>query len=341
MNPTFTDYGLSVLLALAGASYGSSAGRPVELVQWLDAALPRESFHTILDVGCFTGEFLRSLPEQTIRVGLDFDSRAIETASRLDPEGFYVQGNFESVDWEVPAPSLITMFHVIEHVRSPIKLLENMARISKPETLMVVETPILERGVSDDCHGFFSPEHLTHFSRKSLRSLVERSSWKIVDWVEPEPYNAVRLILSTKSGTEKLEDSMPTTEQSESLLVADYMASWFGAVARVEKAISKIDPAETVTIWGAGMHTEILYHLTSMRHLLPNAILVDADATKHGTSWRGLVVGDPATLADNWRGGKILISSYQHTPEIVARALSLGIPDNAIVRLYDAPPTVY
>jgi SAM-dependent methyltransferase len=337
MNPTFSEHGLSVLLEMAALSYGSSQGRFGEIQGWLENRIPESCLRAVLDVGCFDGAFLRSLPDSTHRIGIDFDERAIESARLSDPLGTYVRGDFESEDWQVPTPTLITMFHVIEHVRSPADLLENMARISDQQTLLVVETPIIERAIFDDCHGFFSPEHLTHFSRLSLSTLISRSSWNVVEWSEMSDYNAVRLVLSLdRSKAQALHDTQDS-QASEILILTEYLSGWFKAVADVERVISQLSSETEIMVWGAGMHTEILYQLTSLRHMLPRISLFDADEAKQGRTWRGIRIEDPSRIGDGPRHGKLLISSYQHTPEIAVQALGLGVSMEQIVRLYREP----
>lgn len=335
MNPTFTDEGFRVLFELAGLSYGSSEGRHQEQVDWIKGKLDLSVAQTVMDVGCYRGDFLREFPDSVSRVGLDFDAEAIKVAKNLDPSGNYVQGDFEVGDWNVPPPDLITMFHVIEHVRNPKKVLANLASISRPSTLLCLETPVIENTVLDDIHGFFSPQHLTHFSRESLHRLISDSEWQILAWEEIEGYNGTRVLLEIEGGSNPEHAAeVPQSEESETELHLNYMSSWLRKVSEVEVRLREVPPGN-LAIWGAGMHSEILFHLTSFGQLIEGATLLDSDPQKIGKFWRGLEIKDPRQVPTLENFDCLIVSSYGNQDEIVIDALSLGLRENAILRLYD------
>lgn len=335
MNPTFTPDGFSRLFELAGMSYGSSEGRHQEQVDWLNAKVDLASTGTVMDVGCYQGDFLRAFPSSVARVGLDFDQAAIEIAGTLDPEGIYVQGDFEIGSWTVPTPDLITMFHVIEHVRNPQKVLANLARASHRSTLLCIETPVIENTVLDDVHGFFSPQHLTHFSRKSLHRLLSDSDWEILVWEEISGYNGTRVLLGLEGGEKQSANiQVPQSELSEHHVHLSYLSDWLEKVAAIEEKIARLK-CERLVIWGAGMHSEILFHLTSIGHLVSEATLVDADPKKIGKFWRGREILSPQVIPTIRDIDCLIISSYGNQDEIAREARALGVKDESIIRLYD------
>jgi len=335
MNPTFTDEGFRVLFELAGLSYGSSEGRHQQQVDWISARLDLNLAQTVMDVGCYRGDFLREFPESVSRVGLDFDAEAIKVAKDLDPSGNYVQGDFEVGKWDVPSPDLITMFHVIEHVRNPKKVLSNLASISGPSTLLCLETPVIENTVLDDIHGFFTPQHLTHFSRKSLLRLISDSEWQVLAWEEIEGYNGTRVLLGLEGGSNpEPAAQVPQSKESETELHLNYLSNWLRKVSEVEVRLPKVTPGN-LAIWGAGMHSEILFHLTSFSQLIEGATLLDSDPKKIGKLWRGLEIKDPRQVRSLENFDCLIISSYGNQDDIAMDALSLGFREQAVLRLYD------
>jgi hypothetical protein len=87
-------------------------------------------------------------------------------------------------------------------------------------------------------------------------------------------------------------------------------------------------------IWGAGSHTEMLYHATSFFQAAREReyLLVDRDPAKIGGTWRGIPIVAPD--AADGANVPLVVSSYQGQPEIVAEARARGI--DQIVALYDA-----
>ena len=335
MNPTFTDEGFKALFELAGLSYGSSEGRHQEQVDWIRAKVDLMSAQVVMDVGCFRGDFLRVFPDGIARVGLDFDEEAIRVAKELDPQGSYVQGDFEIGKWNTPTPDLITMFHVIEHVRNPKKVLSNLAAVAHPATLLCLETPVIENTVLDDVHGFFSPQHLTHFSRESLRRLLSESEWRVLAWEEMEGYNGSRVLLGLEGEMHPQSSvKIPQSRASEPEIHLTYLSNWLKKVSEVEAKLQQIEPGRLL-IWGAGMHTEILFHLTSFGRIIDGATLVDSDPQKIGKVWRGLEIKDPRLLPSFGDFACLIISSYGNQDDIAREAISLGVTEDAILRLYD------
>jgi hypothetical protein len=65
------------------------------------------------------------------------------------------------------------MFHVLEHLPDPVSVLKRLRDHAHNSTRLVIEVPILEKGQTNDIHGFFSPQHLTHFSKKTLDNVLK------------------------------------------------------------------------------------------------------------------------------------------------------------------------
>jgi hypothetical protein len=95
--------------------------------------------------------------------------------------------------------------------------------------------------------------------------------------------------------------------------------------------------ARRCALWGAGIHTEFLYQLTSTFHSDCQYTLVDLDPLKRGKTWRGLPIQDPQLLAtEKWLDSDALIaSSYQHHDAIIRSAREFGVPERSIAQLYD------
>jgi SAM-dependent methyltransferase len=109
----------------------------------------------VLDVGCFTGEFLQLLKTQGADVyGLELQSRAVEIANRkLDGRVFQV--DIDRADFPQMSFDLISLLGVIEHVVDPMRLL-----LRSQELLRGLWPP-------------YAPvEHIHLFSRQSLTAAL-------------------------------------------------------------------------------------------------------------------------------------------------------------------------
>ena len=333
-NPSYTAKGFEILFAEAGQSYGATQGRQAEQIEWLAKRGMLKSGNTLLDVGCFDGKFLSSLPDSMNRIGVDIDRPAVDRGNIRDPKLELIHGAFE--DFSTPlSPDVITMFHVLEHVTDPAGVLARLKQISGEETQLVVEVPVLENGTTNDINGFFSTQHLTHFSRRTLLKILEKGGWELIDSQEMSGYNGFRIVarhnkyqlpLATSSG---LDDAVYLENVLESMIRAK---------RDVQKVITELPSLGQFCVWGAGMHTEILFHKTDLFQSSRRSFhLIDSDPMKVGHSWRGIPISHPQILKQiHWENNdmKLLVSTYGNQNTIINAAKELGVPESRITSLY-------
>ena len=339
MNPAYTELGLSVFFKQAGKSYGASEGREREQVEWLWKLDSIKKITKILDIGCYDGRFLRSFPGPIKRVGIDFDKSAIESAGTQDPDGEYHCGLVENLSQEkVGTVDLISLIHSIEHTTNPKALLQSLLSISQPETLIYIETPIIELATESDgdINGFFSVQHMTHFSRNSLKRLVVESGFEIVKWFEHSDYNAARVLLTPKT-SEIAEYAIDNRNYDDVLELHRYLESWHASIKlALRKLFDSLKFGEDLIIWGAGAHTEILFQHAGPFWTSFYTRIIDKDSKKVGNYFRGLEVEPVEILLEiDLRKTIFLVSSYAASVEITQHLLNLGVPNSRIIRLYD------
>ncbi|MDD4803370.1 MAG: class I SAM-dependent methyltransferase [Syntrophomonas sp.] len=333
LNPAYSQIGFKYLFDEAGCSYGSrSSFRVNEEIGWLKQRnLLKPGLH-VLDIGCYKGQFLAALPEEIICTGVDIDHNAIEYAqsqygsTRLN----FICADFEKMDLEIQ-PDLITMYHVLEHLPNPLEVLKRLRLLANDRTKLLIEVPILENGSTNDINGFFSVQHMTHFSRNSLNKLVSLAGWQIREKQEQADYNGCRVICEP-DGFRQV-DSAP----NDLSLCYKYLSNWYQALVDVEDTLAKHQECNKWIIWGAGLHTEVLYQTTSFFTNLKKReyIIVDSDPQKQGKKWRGINIYNPNILKDCILGDrKILISSYGSQPIIEQILINMGINQENIVTLY-------
>jgi len=333
LNPCYSEYGFRVLFAEAGCSYGSTVARPYEQIEWLKARGLLRPGNRFLDAGCYDGGFLAKLPDDLEKIGVDIDEPALDRGRRnfggkhikfilWDFESFRHDGSFDA----------ITMFHVLEHLPRPASVLRNLRSMAHPETRLVVEVPVLENGVTNDINGFFSAQHMTHFSRASLKNCLASAGWKIDEAQQQEQYNGFRIV-----ATPDVPARVPERDLHATSLLHTYLAAWYGALKQAEHRLSELRESGRCLIWGGGLHTEFVYQTTSFFSRRPDReyAIVDSDPIKRGKSWRGIEIYSPDVLRDvTFSDDYLLVSSYGSQPAIVKAATELGVPRDRIVTLY-------
>jgi len=93
---------------------------------------------SVLDVGCFRGDFLRSLPKSYHYYGIEPSSGARSFAQ--DNGITIVSENIQSWDENQRTFDVITLLDVIEHLPNPVQALEKLSRALKPGGIIVIST---------------------------------------------------------------------------------------------------------------------------------------------------------------------------------------------------------
>ena len=137
----------------------------------------------LLDIGCGNGRFLMLAQEMGWNAeGIDFDSKAVETALE---RGLVVrQGGIEILSKEQEKYDVITLSHVIEHVPDPLNLLRSIYRLLKPGGSLWLETPNLaslgHQRFRENWRDLDPPRHLILFTPDSLRLALEQAGFKVI-----------------------------------------------------------------------------------------------------------------------------------------------------------------
>lgn len=338
LNPCYSEYGFSVLFAEAGQSYGSTEGRPQEQIEWLEARGLLDEGSSVLDVGCYDGSFLARLPDHVQKLGVDIDAPAIERGRlKHSKSGIrFIHGDFEHFQFSGSPPAAITMFHVLEHLPRPVEVLKKLRSIASPATKLIVEVPILENGKTNDINGFFSVQHMTHFTRSSLESCLSLGGWNIDEKLEQPDYNGCRVLATANEVAEVKPSHTSIPEDWKSL--TDYLSAWYHAIGAAQQRLRSMPNAENIVIWGGGAHTEFLYQVTAafFSDKSIHFVIVDSDPLKHGKTWRGIGIYPPELVSEvDWSSAVLLVSSYGGQESIVSAADELGVPPDRVVRIYE------
>jgi 2-polyprenyl-3-methyl-5-hydroxy-6-metoxy-1,4-benzoquinol methylase len=140
----------------------------------------------LLDVGCGNGSFLEAfgaLRPDWVLVGNELDSRYQRIVEALPGVKKMYSAHPDAIPGEFDIVSLI---HVLEHVRNPMNLLTIIHRKLKERGMLLIQVPSYEQNPFD----LLIADHCTHFSSRTLMSLITRAGFKVEvvngDWIPKE-----------------------------------------------------------------------------------------------------------------------------------------------------------
>lgn len=138
----------------------------------------------ILDVGCGGGLFLRLLRERGHRVaGLDFALDAARVAWRRNRVPVTC-GSLMRAPLRPGSCSVVTMFHVLEHLFDPAAYVEASHELLAPDGRLVVQVPNASSWqfllFGQNWNGIDIPRHLVNFKEKDLTALLEACHFEIL-----------------------------------------------------------------------------------------------------------------------------------------------------------------
>ena len=139
----------------------------------------------ILDIGCGHGFFLETAKENGWETyGLDISKKAIQYAKNvLNLSVFH--GELKDCDCKKESFDAITMWHVLEHTQDPKKTLKLVNGLLKKGGLLAVKVPNIDSlmaKIGSKRWGWLAPpEHLFHFSPKTIKKMLEETGFEILD----------------------------------------------------------------------------------------------------------------------------------------------------------------
>lgn len=133
----------------------------------------------VLDIGCFTGEFLCLLKEKGVAdiYGLELQPEAVEIASKKLP-GRIFKADVFSEDFPIVPCDVITLLGVIEHVLDPVELLKRAYALLKQGGILMLQTPNSTSFLAHVLGRFWPPyapvEHIHIFSKRAIFQILNR-----------------------------------------------------------------------------------------------------------------------------------------------------------------------
>jgi len=138
----------------------------------------------ILDIGCSSGAFLRTLTGRGRRLyGVEISEREAERA-RIAANAEIFVGDPLAAPFAPASFDVITCFHLLEHVHSPFEMLKRIRTWLKPGGYLYIILPNIDsweaRIFRSYWYGLELPRHIWHFSPSSLDRAVNTAKMRTV-----------------------------------------------------------------------------------------------------------------------------------------------------------------
>jgi SAM-dependent methyltransferase len=138
-----------------------------------------------LDIGCGKGEVALALRVAGFEcTGIDMKANAIA----------HLQAHFPEIDWRcttsIDFPTLggrydvLTLYHVLEHIRDPRKALAGIKALANPGALIVIEVPNtggFEARIKGRRWHYYKLDHVNYFRTSDLRRLAADLDMTVLD----------------------------------------------------------------------------------------------------------------------------------------------------------------
>lgn len=130
----------------------------------------------VLDIGCGNGGFLHILERRGWEAaGIELSESAAQAAMKRLRGEVYTR-SLEACQFAASSFDVITLWHVLEHLPSPIDTLREAFRLLRPNGLLFIQAPnfasIQSRIAKGSWFHLDVPRHLWHFSPATLKGLL-------------------------------------------------------------------------------------------------------------------------------------------------------------------------
>ena len=150
------------------------AREEIKFINTLDAG-------KILDIGCGTGAILEGIDETWEKHGVEVSKYA---ASKASDYGNIFLGEVHNAKYPKNNFDVILLFHVIEHLISPIEVMMEVHRILKEGGVLIIGTPDFDSGCArryeDNFRLLHDQTHISLFSNESLHRLLLDYGFSII-----------------------------------------------------------------------------------------------------------------------------------------------------------------
>lgn len=180
------------------------------------------SLHTVMEIGCGTGEFLALLEGRGLETaGVEF----ADSSTRVKFKGRLYIGRMEDIDVPPSSFDAVLLLNVIEHLSDPVAVLHKIRTMLRPGGVLLLRHPnsdlfyfapyrytvefgkylahrwlhLRGRKTRFTLLGFQN-QHLFYLNRRLSERMLSEAGLDVVDFSTADPYNRSRIGKAFKSG---------------------------------------------------------------------------------------------------------------------------------------------
>jgi 2-polyprenyl-3-methyl-5-hydroxy-6-metoxy-1,4-benzoquinol methylase len=140
----------------------------------------------LLDIGCGTGEFLHYCSKKGFTVtGIEPNEKARKFAT--DVLGLKVLDTYEINSLPENSFDFISMWHVLEHVHDLSERMDLVRRILTPDGILLIAVPNSNswdaKHYNSSWAAFDLPRHLYHFTPSTMKRLLEKTGFSLLQTI--------------------------------------------------------------------------------------------------------------------------------------------------------------
>jgi SAM-dependent methyltransferase len=280
----------------------------------------------VLDVGCGSGDFLRTFARQAPITGLGVDPSIAPGQEDYERGAVtFERGVLEPRHTDLGA-DLICCRHVLNSMSDPLELLRQIraAAGGRQETVFYLEVPHADRTFRNDIVWNLAYEHRSWFNETSFRVLCERAGFEILSmgpcWGDEYLGAELRLADAKPEAVAPAEGVMAARDQLEHFArnVQTIADRWSRRLAELHRTDRR------VAIWGAGARALLFLHQVDNKDHV--GCVVDISPLRQGNYLAHIGVRiDPPDRLVEFRPDLILISNSAFADEIRQQASVLGL----------------
>jgi len=259
---------------------GRSGPRSKKLVNHIREQLTLPPVGKLLDIGCGNGAALRSFSEvlpSWALYGSELSAATIKSLQMVPRFAKLFLGKLTEIGERF---ELISIIHTLEHVLSPLETLKEAANLLSHQGVLFIEVPDVETSPFD----LLVADHLLHFSRDTLRHLLERAGFQPISLSNDVlPKEITTLARQTR------DCGVATPSPVPGIRLANDTVAWLAEVVALLQSMANQGP---VGIFGTAIAGMALYG--AIRDSVP--FFVDEDPNRIGRSCDGKPIVAPANV---------------------------------------------
>jgi len=271
----------------------------------------------VCDVGAYDGRLLKELSKRGVSrlVGVEPDRTVKKKFSYVTSPTLETAASMYRSSMDI-----VTLGHVLEHLRDPLKVMEQVWYILKPGGTVFIEVPdIIVPQVQ--IVPYWTPFHLWYFSQHTLEWLFENTGFNSIA-VDFTGYGSVRVI--GRKFKNIVDTGFVPPPRPTLTAIAGYKLHRGYLLKDVERSVGHLQ-GKTFAIFGAGDHTKWL--LKEFPFLNGYDYILDSNPAK----WEDKVI--PPDM--HRPGVPVVISSYDTQDEMAEMVGKDAIKLYSNVKAYD------